>query len=292
MSNPWNTLVHDSNSVDWTPNQWTSMKDHEPTAKIPIVHVPSAVITGELPRIWAPEEEFYQDLQRAKLEAEAPDSRFRLTVEFIGISLAGALAAAIVLVLIGLAILAAQPQEDGPDTSTIGVQQLGQFNGAESTTVVEAPIDTTPVTSDSRTTPETKKTTLIYADCATAELAGVTPLRAGDAGYSSTLDGDGDGVACEVNTATIPTVTVVAEETTTTATRQQPTTTVAEQPAPAPVTEAPATTEAPIRPCDRIGEPAGDGQSEWVQNPNPPGGCVAQATTTTATTAETGVTNG
>lgn len=36
-----------------------------------------------------------------------------------------------------------------------------------------------------------------YASCADAEAAGVAPLRRGDTGYSSELDSDGDGVACE-----------------------------------------------------------------------------------------------
>lgn len=36
-----------------------------------------------------------------------------------------------------------------------------------------------------------------YANCTAAREAGVTPLYAGDPGYSSKLDRDGDGVACE-----------------------------------------------------------------------------------------------
>ncbi|MEB3367251.1 thermonuclease family protein [Saccharopolyspora mangrovi] len=36
-----------------------------------------------------------------------------------------------------------------------------------------------------------------YASCADARAAGVAPLRRGDTGYSSKLDSDGDGVACE-----------------------------------------------------------------------------------------------
>ncbi|MGH3939958.1 MAG: excalibur calcium-binding domain-containing protein [Pseudonocardiaceae bacterium] len=37
----------------------------------------------------------------------------------------------------------------------------------------------------------------IYKNCAAARAAGVTPLYAGDPGYSSKLDRDGDGIACE-----------------------------------------------------------------------------------------------
>jgi hypothetical protein len=36
-----------------------------------------------------------------------------------------------------------------------------------------------------------------YANCDEARAAGATPVRRGDPGYSTDLDGDGDGVACE-----------------------------------------------------------------------------------------------
>lgn len=36
-----------------------------------------------------------------------------------------------------------------------------------------------------------------FANCAAARAAGAAPVRAGQPGYSSKLDGDGDGVACE-----------------------------------------------------------------------------------------------
>ena len=36
-----------------------------------------------------------------------------------------------------------------------------------------------------------------YPNCAAARAAGVAPLYAGQPGYSSNLDRDGDGVACE-----------------------------------------------------------------------------------------------
>ncbi len=36
-----------------------------------------------------------------------------------------------------------------------------------------------------------------YATCAAARAAGAAPIRAGQPGYSSALDGDGDGIACE-----------------------------------------------------------------------------------------------
>ncbi|WP_280512665.1 excalibur calcium-binding domain-containing protein [Corynebacterium mastitidis] len=36
-----------------------------------------------------------------------------------------------------------------------------------------------------------------YSSCAQAKAAGAAPLYAGSPGYSSRLDRDGDGVACE-----------------------------------------------------------------------------------------------
>jgi len=39
--------------------------------------------------------------------------------------------------------------------------------------------------------------TAYYANCAAAKAAGAAPLRRGQPGYSSALDRDGDGIACE-----------------------------------------------------------------------------------------------
>lgn len=36
-----------------------------------------------------------------------------------------------------------------------------------------------------------------YANCSQARAAGVAPIRQGEDGYSSKLDRDGDGIACE-----------------------------------------------------------------------------------------------
>lgn len=36
-----------------------------------------------------------------------------------------------------------------------------------------------------------------FANCSEARAAGAAPIRRGEAGYSSKLDRDGDGVACE-----------------------------------------------------------------------------------------------
>lgn len=36
-----------------------------------------------------------------------------------------------------------------------------------------------------------------YKNCAAVRAAGAAPIRSGDAGYSTDLDRDGDGIACE-----------------------------------------------------------------------------------------------
>ena len=36
-----------------------------------------------------------------------------------------------------------------------------------------------------------------FENCSAARAAGAAPVRRGDAGYGSHLDGDGDGIACE-----------------------------------------------------------------------------------------------
>jgi hypothetical protein len=38
---------------------------------------------------------------------------------------------------------------------------------------------------------------VFYRDCATADVAGVTPIHLGQPGYRPELDADGDGVACD-----------------------------------------------------------------------------------------------
>lgn len=49
----------------------------------------------------------------------------------------------------------------------------------------------------SNSTPQTKNSNVTFKSCAEVKLAGKAPLHKGDAGYSTKLDRDGDGVACE-----------------------------------------------------------------------------------------------
>lgn len=45
--------------------------------------------------------------------------------------------------------------------------------------------------------PQALRGSAYYPNCAAARAAGAAPVRRGDAGYSSHLDRDGDGVGCE-----------------------------------------------------------------------------------------------
>lgn len=63
------------------------------------------------------------------------------------------------------------------------------------TTTTTVPEDPEPT----RTTlpPREDKKAVYYANCAEAREAGAAPIRRGKPGYSSDLDRDGDGVACD-----------------------------------------------------------------------------------------------
>lgn len=61
-----------------------------------------------------------------------------------------------------------------------------------------------------------------FANCDAVREAGKAPIRQGDPGYSTRLDGDGDGVACDTPTTT---TTAKPAVTTTTAKPKPPTTT-------------------------------------------------------------------
>lgn len=42
-----------------------------------------------------------------------------------------------------------------------------------------------------------RERSVFYPGCDEARIAGAAPIYAGDAGYRSGMDGDGDGIACE-----------------------------------------------------------------------------------------------
>lgn len=75
--------------------------------------------------------------------------------------------------------------ENYPDGTRVFFVVDGGDNAVSSTA---APSTNTATTTDSNAT---------YSSCSVAKAAGVTPLHRGDPGYSSKLDRDGDGIACE-----------------------------------------------------------------------------------------------
>lgn len=60
-------------------------------------------------------------------------------------------------------------------------------------------VSVSPSVSPSVTTTTASSSGPLYDNCTEAEAAGVTPISKGEAGYSSDLDGDADGVACEAD---------------------------------------------------------------------------------------------
>ncbi|WP_246819116.1 excalibur calcium-binding domain-containing protein [Corynebacterium sp. HMSC072A04] len=61
---------------------------------------------------------------------------------------------------------------------------------------VEQPAPEVPVVEEQQA-PAPAPAAAYYANCAAVRAAGAAPIYAGDPGYSSDLDRDGDGVACE-----------------------------------------------------------------------------------------------
>jgi hypothetical protein len=51
----------------------------------------------------------------------------------------------------------------------------------------------------STTTAKSSSGSVYYKNCDAAQAAGAAPLHRGDPGFRDALDGDNDGVACDVN---------------------------------------------------------------------------------------------
>lgn len=64
-------------------------------------------------------------------------------------------------------------------------------------TPVTTTLPTTPATIPAPVEPTTTPVDIAYRSCVEARDAGAAPLHRGDPGYSTRLDGDGDGTACE-----------------------------------------------------------------------------------------------
>ena len=118
------------------------------------------------------------------------------------------------LVLIGLFLPAACSGEDdedsdaGPTTTTTTAATT--TSEATTTTAAAPPTTAAPVTTEAPPPPPITEAPrpavtaapsapsgATYANCSEAKAAGAAPLSRGEPGYSSKLDRDGDGVACE-----------------------------------------------------------------------------------------------
>lgn len=76
--------------------------------------------------------------------------------------------------------------------------ELSQYeNGERILFIVEKPTNLFPNQDNSSTTPTENKENITYNSCAEVREANAAPLKKGDPGYSTKLDRDGDGVACE-----------------------------------------------------------------------------------------------
>ena len=89
-----------------------------------------------------------------------------------------------------------------PETSTTMPTTTAPVVTATSTTTTVAVARTQPTAAATTTRSTAPRTTapaagVSYANCAAVRSAGKAPLLRGQPGYSSSLDRDGDGVACE-----------------------------------------------------------------------------------------------
>nr|WP_246580682.1 excalibur calcium-binding domain-containing protein [Deinococcus aestuarii] len=83
---------------------------------------------------------------------------------------------------------------DRQGTVTVVVQANGRF---AITSEKGAPVPANQGTTSGAASHPATPASPVYRSCAQARAAGVTPLRRGQPGYSTSLDRDGDGIACE-----------------------------------------------------------------------------------------------
>ncbi len=110
----------------------------------------------------------------------------------------------VLLVLIGVFLPAAcadtTPTEDEDvDTTSTTVAETTTTEAAPTTTSPPTTSEPPPTTAPSRapTTAAPSASARSFANCSEARAAGAAPLSRGEPGYSSNLDRDNDGIACE-----------------------------------------------------------------------------------------------
>ena len=97
-----------------------------------------------------------------------------------------------------------QPASSSETTTTTAVPSTTATTAKATTTTAKAATTTTTAKAATTTTEKATTTTteaptqsISYANCSAAKAAGAAPLHRGEPGYSTKLDRDGDGVACE-----------------------------------------------------------------------------------------------
>jgi hypothetical protein len=86
------------------------------------------------------------------------------------------------------------PARSAPTTTTTTPVPTTPSASTTPTTVTASKAPTTPAPT---VVPSTSPADVVYQNCAEVRAAGKAPLHRGDPGYSSALDRNGDGVACE-----------------------------------------------------------------------------------------------
>jgi len=116
-------------------------------------------------------------------------------------------------VCVALLVGCGTEETTGTETTTTGPTATTQLVPEESTTTPPAvprgiigtappatdPPETDPPATDPPATdpPTTRAPAVSYRNCSEVKAAGAAPIRRGQPGYSSSLDRDGDGIACE-----------------------------------------------------------------------------------------------
>ncbi|WP_212824360.1 excalibur calcium-binding domain-containing protein [Polymorphospora rubra] len=108
----------------------------------------------------------------------------------------GILAAAAALPILLACGAGASSQPDSSDPGSGGSPTQMEQQASEQP-VVEVPDVETPDEEPTAPAEEPAEEEVSYKNCTEVREAGKAPLREGDPGYSSKLDRDGDGVACE-----------------------------------------------------------------------------------------------
>lgn len=81
-------------------------------------------------------------------------------------------------------------------TSTTAKPATTSTTAKPATTTTQKPA-TTSTTQKATTTTTAATKTVSYANCSEVKAAGAAPIHRGEPGYSTKLDRDGDGIACE-----------------------------------------------------------------------------------------------